>query len=109
MSWIGLYYIMPHDQTATISWAINTLLTGGFDVNSKDIYGRTPWHNACENKYWMTMGRLQGLGRQLAWTVAQMSMHHGTVQSNRHSQYIPYWLMKQTRRLMITLNAHLRI
>ena len=33
--------------------AIKTLLTRGLD--SKDIYGRTALHNACQDKHWMTM------------------------------------------------------
>ena len=42
----------PHSNNFV---AINTLLTRGLDVNSKDIYGCTPLHNACQDEYWMTM------------------------------------------------------
>ena len=46
--------------------AIRTLLTRSLNVNSKDIYGRTALHNACQDEYWMTMDAYR------TWVVAGM-------------------------------------
>ena len=52
--------------------ALKTLLTQGLNVNAKDIYGRTPLHNACEDEHWMTMDTYR------TWEAA--GMYGGSVQ-----------------------------
>lgn len=61
--------------------AIDTLLTRSLDVNSKDVYGRTALHNACQDEYWMTMDAYRTWGAAGMYSGNEYASWHCSLES----------------------------